>query len=219
MSRASLIQRAIELQKLVKDSRAVLSLAAGEEAASDILGLLEEIIRRTGEFLSSGNENIEDYRRLQVMIDEARRLLNQALTGRDQVPIRKRAKGEDQEDVDADDENSRDEEPASEDEKSPQSDFAVSLVPKRRKKADEPEGIDVSEDDEESDSDDPAQARWPSEQMKPPSQGKAAHGLAKSLSARDERLRILLAEPDIRDLLTPVSRKRKGSAIMNVKGA
>ena len=154
-----------------------------------------------------------DFEKLQLLMQEVKRLLDAAHRGMGSPPLRK---------LDADGEQSEDKEPASEDQKSPQEDFAVSIVPRRKRKADEPEGIDVEEDEEESTSADTRQgtlARWPSEQMKPPSQGKAAHGLAKSLSARDERLRILLAEPDIHDLLTPVSRKRKGSAIMNVKGA
>jgi len=213
MSRESLIRRALELQRLTKDARATLSLAAGEEAAGDILGLLDEIVRRTGEFLSSGTKNVHDFEKLQLLMQEVKRLLDAAHRGMGSPPLRK---------LDADDEQSQDEEPANDDQKSPQEDFAVSIVPRRKRKADseDSEAIDVEDDEEDDDKSDPRRgtvARWPSEQMKPPSQGKAVHGLAKSLSARDERLRILYAEPDIHDLLSPVSRKRKGSAIVNVR--
>jgi len=212
MSREYLVRRAIELSKLVKDSRAVLAKAMDEDTLENVIALSQAIVAQIARFVQDPAQFSEaDYQRVIAMQSECQELLDRAITGRGQTPLRGLEGSDDQEGEPEGD----DEEPASDQEKSPQEDFAVSIVPRRKRKADEPEGIDVSETE---DSDDPRQARWPSEQMKP-SQGKPAHGLAKSLGAQDERLRVLLAEPDIHDLLTPVSRKRKGSAIMNVKGA
>src|SRR2546428_12516878 len=78
MSRESLIRRALELQRLTKDARATLSLAAGEEATGDVLGFVHEIGRPTREFLSTGTKNVHHFATLQLFVVEVKPLLEAA---------------------------------------------------------------------------------------------------------------------------------------------
>jgi hypothetical protein len=202
MTRASLIHKAFELLKLVQDTRAVIGKALGDEAAMRAVALAENIVQVVATFVENPSSfTIEDFRRLQAKIDAANKLVAQALTGQGQQPPLRTLQGEAADDEEAGDDT---EIPPDVDQ----------------------EGDDLDEDD--------SGARFPSEiQPRPPAGKKPRKPRTRKkddegeiersaiIDARETaelRMAGLLSKDDTIELLLPVRRKIRDSAIFQTPG-
>jgi hypothetical protein len=206
MTRASLVAKAIALAQAVRDSRALLMKAMMEEDVRKVMGLCDEILKRIGDYISSGTGGtLLDYQKIMVLAEQARALLERATTGRSQPPLRALQGSDDDVEGEGDAVEDEGEMPPNDD-------------------------LDEKDESELDEDDDSSGARWPSDQPKLPSRKKPrrpatrkdADAVTKSLGSdlvygvASARLAGVLTEDEALSVLLPVRRRSKDSAIANV---
>jgi hypothetical protein len=218
MSRVSLVRKAFALSKVVRDSRAVLAKALGDESAMKAVALAQNIVEQVARFVENPAAfTIEDFRRLNAKIMAANKLVAQALTGQGQQPPLRGLQEAIADDAVPTPRRLGSDDTDTEEESEPEI----------------PPNQDEKDEDEIDEGDVPSGARFPSEiQPKPPAgkrprkpraRKKGDEEFEKSASAvltfqAKERLQGLDSPDDFMNAILPIRRRTKDSAIMQTAG-